>query len=824
MESNTTAQGTILVVDDTPTNLEVLFNLLGNSGFRVLVAENGESAIDKANYAQPDLILLDILMPGMDGFETCRRLKANEATSSIPIIFLTALTEVVDKVQGFDLGAVDFITKPLQCEEVLARVKTQLRLQKLTQQLQHQIEQERLIGEIAQGIRRSLKLDEILQTTVDQVRQFLHTDRVVIFRFEPEGGGRIVTESVDPAWKSVLSVRFDDPCFKEHYIIPYQQGGISAKSDIYKAGLSPCHIQLLEEAQVLANLVVPILQNNHLWGLLIAHHCSNPHEWQSIETRLLQQLATQLGIAIQQSELYERMQTELIERQQAEQTIREQAALLNEASDAIYARDFSNHILFWNRAAECLYGWSQAEIQQQDATELLCKMQPQEFESTFKTVFEQGAWQGEIQKVTKSGKEITVMSRMTLVRDSFGMPKSILTVDTDITEKKQLEAQFLRAQRLESIGTLASGVAHDLNNILTPILASAQLLPLKFPNSDDRTQQLLKTVEANAKRGADLIKQVLSFARGAEGRRTPVQVSHLLGEIEQITKRTFPKSIAIQIDLPSSLKLVHADATQLHQVLMNLCVNARDAMPDGGVLTLSASNVFLDEAYARRQLDAKVGTYVMITISDTGMGVPPEIVDRIFDPFFTTKDVGKGTGLGLSTVLGIIRNHAGFIEMNSQVNQGTCFKVYLPTTGDKLESPKTPLDLLPGHGELVLVVDDETSIQDITKAMLEDQNYRVLTASNGFEAISLYAKHQQEIDVVLMDLMMPDMDGLTAIRTMRKMNTEVKIIATSGLALNSTLADVASAGVNLFLPKPYMAEELLKDLHQMLSEPAKNCR
>lgn len=822
MEPNTTEQSIILVVDDTPTNLEVLFDLLGSSGFRVLVAEDGESAIEKANYAHPDLILLDVLMPGIDGFETCRRLKAIDATRDIPIIFLTALTDVVNKVQGFDLGAIDFITKPLQCEEVLARVKIQLRLQNLTKQLQAQIEQERLIGEIAQGIRQSLKLDEILQTTVDHVRQFLETDRVVIFRFESDWSGHVVTESVDPAWKSMLSTYFYDACFSEHYVIPYQQGQTSAKSDIYNAGLSPCHIELLEQAQVRANLVVPILQNSHLWGLLIAHHCSKPREWQAIETTLLQRLATQVGIAIQQSELYERTQNELIERQRAEQTIREQAALLNVASDAIYARDLANHILFWNQAAERLYGWSQTEALGKNATELLCKIEPQTFEAVLKPVFEQGSWQGEMQKFTKSGNQITVMTRLTLVRDEAGLPKSILTVDTDITEKKQLEAQFLRAQRLESIGTLASGVAHDLNNILTPILASAQLLPLKFPNADDRTQQLLKIVEANAKRGAELVKQVLSFARGAEGRRTPVQVAHVLGEIQQIANRTFPKSIAIQIELPDlALNLVYADATQLHQVLMNLCVNARDAMPDGGVLTISASNVLIDESYARTQLDAEPGTYVMITIADTGTGIPPEIVDRIFDPFFTTKEVGKGTGLGLSTVLGIVKNHAGFVEVASQIGQGTCFKIYLPTTGAMPSAPIAALELPLGHGELILVVDDETSIQEITKATLEDRQYRVLTASDGLEAIELYAKHKQEIAVVLMDLMMPTMDGLTTIRTLRKMNAQVKVIATSGLTLNQTLADVASVGVKLFLPKPYTAQELLKELHTILEEPSK---
>jgi PAS domain S-box-containing protein len=811
--------GVILVVDDTPTNLEVLFDLLGNSGFRVLIAEDGESAIEKAHYAQPDLILLDVLMPGMDGFETCRRLKSSQITAAIPIIFLTALTDSVDKLQGFELGAIDFIPKPLHCEEVLARVKTHLRIQNLAQQLQSQIEQERLISEIAQGIRKSLKLHEILQTTVDRVRQFLNSDRVVIFRFEADLRGKVVTESVDPAWDSLLSNSIYDPCFGQHYIEPFQRGETSAKSDVQEAGLSPCHLDLLKEFQIRANLIVPILQNSHLWGLIIAHQCSSPRQWQPLETKLLQQLATQVGIAIQQSELYEQTQNELLDRKRAEQTIREQAALLNVASDAIYARDLSNRILFWNQAAEHLYEWQQAEVLGENATVLLYPTQPTEFNTAVKAVFEQGAWQGEMQKVTKSGKQITVLSRLTLVRDDAGIPKSILAVDTDITEKKQLEAQFLRAQRLESIGTLASGIAHDLNNILTPILAASQLLPIKFPNADDRTHQLLKIVESNARRGADLVKQVLSFARGVDGRRTPVQVGHLLLEIEQIAKRTFPKSIVVKTNLSSSsLALVSADATQLHQVFMNLCVNARDAMPDGGTLTLSASNVSIEEPYARMHLDAKPGEYVRVTIADTGQGIPPEILDRIFDPFFTTKEVGKGTGLGLSTVMGIVKNHGGFLEVTSLIGRGTCFQIHLPTTAGKVAPSIEDLSLEPGKGEWILVVDDETSIQEITKASLEDQNYRVLTASDGFEAIALYAKHKQDIAIVLMDLMMPSMDGLTAIRTLRKLNPQVKVIATSGLTVQNTLSDLASVGVHSFLPKPYTTYDLLNEMQAVLDK------
>ncbi|MGL5876313.1 MAG: ATP-binding protein, partial [Xenococcaceae cyanobacterium] len=292
-----------------------------------------------------------------------------------------------------------------------------------------------------------------------------------------------------------------------------------------------------------------------------------------------------------------------------------------------------------------------------------------------------------------------------------------------------------------------------------------------------------------------------------------------LSDVAQVSQQTFPKTIEIRRDIPTAdLWTVSADATQLHQVFMNLCVNARDAMPDGGILGISANNIIIDEAYTRINLDARVGSYVVITISDTGIGIPPELLERIFDPFFTTKEVGKGTGLGLSTVLGIVKNHGGFIKVKSEVDGGTKFQVYLPAVEDTAAQHTEEQLLLAGNGELILIVDDEPLIQQVTQTSLEDNNYRTLLASDGIEAIALYAEYKHEISLVLMDIMMPSMDGLTALRTLQKLNPKLLAIATSGLTSNKQLAEAIGLGVKAFLPKPYTAKELLDILQKVLSK------
>ncbi|WP_016951856.1 response regulator [Anabaena sp. PCC 7108] len=520
--------------------------------------------------------------------------------------------------------------------------------------------------------------------------------------------------------------------------------------------------------------------------------------------------------------LLERSIRYAIERKQTEAKIRQQAALLDVATDAIFVHDLDNQISYWNKAAEYLYGWKAEEALTKKTQNLWQEKDLSKLSAALQILMKNGCWEGELYQVTKDDQEIIVESRWTLVPQLGYQAPSILVVNTNITQKKLLESQLLRTQRLESIGTLASGIAHDLNNVLTPILMTAQLLETQV--KEERSQRLIPILTANAKRGANLVKQVLSFTRGLDSdnssslvKHSLLQLKHLLIEIQQIIKETFPKSIEVITEIPQNLWTVSGDTTQLHQVLMNLCVNARDAMPNGGTLKITAENLLVDENYAQMHIDAQVGPYIIITITDNGIGIPPVILDRIFEPFFTTKELGKGTGLGLSTVLGILKNHHGFINVYSEEKKGSQFKVYLPAkdTPEILET--TEISWPQGNQELILVVDDEAAICDITKISLENYNYRVITARDGIEAIALYVEHRDEISLVLTDMGMPRMDGLTSIRTMQKINPNVKVIAISGLGTTDKVNAAYGLGVKDFLSKPYTANQLLQSISTVLN-------
>lgn len=509
---------------------------------------------------------------------------------------------------------------------------------------------------------------------------------------------------------------------------------------------------------------------------------------------------------------------------QVEQQIHEQAVLLDLVNDAIFVQDLSNKILLWNKKAEELYGWKSEEAIGKYFDELLSTEALAQYLEIYQTVLKNGFWQGELHKTSKSGKKLIVESRWMLLEDEHSQVKSILAIDTDITQKKQLEKQVLRAQRMESIGTLASGIAHDLNNVLSPILMSVHLLKAK--NREPQINQMLSIIESNAKRGADLVKQVLSFARGIEGdiqgqtatpQHTVLQVKHLILEIQQIILQTFPKSITVYTEIQEELLPICADSTQLHQVLINLCLNARDAMLTGGTLTISAENIWIDEIHASMHIGAKVGAYIALTVADTGLGISKEILDRIFEPFFTTKELGKGTGLGLSTVISIIKEHDGFINVSSCVGEGTKFQVYLPAVNQVPIQSLKDIEIPTGSGECILVVDDETAIQEITKTSLENYNYTAITAGDGMEALEIYTEHQETISAAIIDIMMSKMDGATTIRTLQNINPLLPIIAVSGLVTSEQVPLDKTAEYTAFLSKPYTTQELLKTLHAVIS-------
>jgi PAS domain S-box-containing protein len=543
------------------------------------------------------------------------------------------------------------------------------------------------------------------------------------------------------------------------------------------------------------------------------------------EKRLADFIATLAGAALENAEgfdelkrLNETLELRVEQYKRAKRKIEEQAALLDKSRDAIMVQDLEANILFWNQSAERLYGWTVAEALGQEAGTLLFKTSSRQFQEVTQLALQRGDWVGELQQVTRAGKEILVESRWTLVRDDDGRPKCYLIVNTDVTEKKKLEGQFLRAQRMESIGTLAGGIAHDINNVLTPIMMSVELLKMDLPAAQRKS--LLTDLEATVQRGADMVKQILSFARGVDGKRIQFQPRHIVGEIDKMLRRTLPKTIEVSASLPRNLWALQGDPTQFHQMVMNLCVNARDAMPQGGTLAINAANVMLGEADCVGLPDAKPGPYVRLSVLDSGMGIPPEIQDKIFDPFFTTKEYGKGTGLGLSTVLGIVKGHGGSITLTSQVGKGTQFQILLPaveSTPSQTAEEQTA-NSAAGRGELILVIDDEAPIRNITKQNLEANGYRVMTAEDGSEGVAIYAQNRDEIQLILTDIMMPRIDGLALAKAVRAINPQARIIAGSGLATNVEAADKAGAAFQAFLLKPYTAANLVKAVSDVLQK------
>lgn len=403
------------------------------------------------------------------------------------------------------------------------------------------------------------------------------------------------------------------------------------------------------------------------------------------------------------------------------------------------------------------------------------------------------------------------------ILDQNGKVYRVAGVATDLTERRSLENQIARMQRLESIGTLASGIAHDLNNVLAPILMAGKLLESRLLEKRDR--DLLGTVNRCAQRGADIVRQILTFTRGTEGKRSPTQVSHLVREIAGIVTETFPKDIHVAFDIEHNLPIINCDPTQIHQVLLNLCVNARDAMPRGGELRLEAKSFYVDENYAGMCPDAEIGNYVRLSVSDTGSGIPAELLGRIFEPFFTTKELGAGTGLGLSTTRSIIISHQGFVAVKSESGKGAVFNLHLPTAPkpDAVAQRQTK-DIPMGHGEVILVVDDEAAFRDIAKLSLETFGYKVLLAADGADAVAMSALNHGGIAMALVDMMMPIMDGPATIRTLQKLDPAIRFIVTSGHLADGSSAEVISTRVKAFLGKPYTADELLIKIHEVLAE------
>jgi PAS domain S-box-containing protein len=511
---------------------------------------------------------------------------------------------------------------------------------------------------------------------------------------------------------------------------------------------------------------------------------------------------------------------DITEQKRAERQLRQLSGAVEHSPASIVITDMAGNIEYVNPKFTAVTGYSSGEVIGKNPRVLKSGEMPAgEYERLWQTITSGREWRGEFHNRKKNGELFWESASISAIFDDSGKIAHFVAVKEDITEKKKLEAQFLRAQRMESIGTLAGGIAHDLNNVLAPLLISVELLRDKITDTDG--QRILAMLETNVNRGADLVKQVLAFGRGIKGERVMVQPKHLGHEIEQIVRETFPKSVSFEIHCAADLWAINGDPTQVEQVLLNLCVNARDAMPGGGTLSLHMENRVLGEDYAAANLEARSGSYVVISVTDTGAGMTREIQDRIFEPFFTTKEQGKGTGLGLSTTLAIVKSHGGFINCYSEAGRGSVFKVYLPASPGAAAVGKAAANqssLPRGHNGLVLVVDDEEPIRNLAQTMLERFGYRVLLAANGAEAVKLYTSRQNEIALVITDMAMPVMDGPATIAALQAINPKVKVIGSSGLEMSGGATGIINAGLPHFMSKPYTAESMLNLVHEVLRE------
>jgi PAS domain S-box-containing protein len=749
----------VLIVEDAAADAELIKYELRRAeiAFETRTVENKTDFLQEIEALWPDLILSDFTLPQFNALDALRILQGHDLR--IPFILVTGSTSEEVAVECIKEGADDYLLKS-SLKRLPSAIKGLLRKKE------------------AEDARQ--RAQAALEASEEHFRSLIENSSDIMMIVTLDGGIKYLSPSVE----RVLGYHPDELIGRNAPELVHEND-----TSIFRSMLRTDGVQGVNSVEY------RFQAKDGAWRVLESTSKTLPGTRGTMRFILNSRDVT--------------------ERRLAEEQLREQAALLNKASDAIIVRELGGRITFWNQSSERIYGWSPTEALSWADDARLSPVQSEVCTALNRTLRD-GQWVGELHQITKSGSSILIESSWSLVRDREGNPKSILMISSDITEKKKLEAHFLRSQRMESIGTLAGGIAHDLNNVLTPILMAIKLLRDEIKEGPNK--ELLATLETSAHRGAGIVQQVLSFARGMEGERGIFQVKHPLSEVIQIAKDLFPPTIQIRAKMAKDLWPVMGDPTQLHQVLMNLCVNARDAMPHGGRLLIEAANTMIDESYARMQPDAKPGPYVVVTMADTGTGIAPALLAKIFEPFFTTKEVGKGTGLGLSTALGIVKNHGGFLNVYSEVGKGTSFKIHLPAsesaTSNFETKPDHPLPL--GHNELILVVDDESAIREIIKLTLESHGYQVITANDGTDAVGAFAQRKDEIDVVLVDMMMPYMNGPATMRALSKIAPGTRFVAISGLTENEKLGEISDLPNVRFLSKPFTTEQLLLMLAQSL--------
>ncbi|MBE9227408.1 response regulator [Phormidium sp. LEGE 05292] len=811
---------TILIVEDSPEDQELYRRYLlrdRQSSYTILEASLGEEGLELWQEHRPDVVLLDYRLPDLDGLEFLSRLQSWVQQPCLPVIIVTGVGNETIALQAIEAGAQDYLVKgKMTPEELRLSIGRTIATVNLHVKLQQQLERERLTRRISQQIHQSLEIEQILQTTVTEVRQFLQTDRVIVFQLQSDGNGVVVAESVDSAWQAVLSTNIYDPCFTENYIEPYRQGRILAKSDIYDGSLSPCHVEFLAQFQVQANLVVPILRDNELWGLLIAHHCAAVRSWQTMEIELLQQLAVHLGIALQQASTYTQL------KKQSEARYR---AIVEDQTELI-ARYLPDTTIVFANTAYCRYFGLKLE-------EIIGKSyNPAIFEEDREMVTQL------VNSMSAENPTVTIENRVIvngeirwtqwvnrMLFDEQGQFTEFQSVGRDITLVKEADAQLRRSSERISLANaelaraarlkdeFLANMSHELRTPLNSILGLTEtLLEELFGSLTDQQRQFIQTIEQSGEHLLGLINDILDLAKIESGKmelqlRSVELHSVCASSLKFVRQQARHKKIQLSCEIDPNISEIEADERRLLQVLVNLLSNAVKFTPDRGRVEL--------EVRMKSEQQA-----VEFQVKDSGIGISPENLNQIFQPFIQLESSLSrrydGTGLGLSIVKRIVELHGGSIRVDSQVGRGSCFTVTLPwhPLSKQDDSPLPETLLREVEIQQVLVVEDSGTAAGQIKRYLAEIGATSVIHPVGTGALDVALRVKP--DVIVLDILLPDCSGWEVLSEL-KAHPQTKSIPVIVVSVMDDRSRSLEMGATEHLLKPLSRPKFYQALNRLFA-------